>query len=62
MKNILFQVVQNQVGLQEFSEELNEVDWSAFPIGEAYGVWIPITAVLIVFFSFRFLAKMIENE
>ncbi len=46
---------------EDFSE-LNDVDWSAFPISEEFGAWIPISLVLIVFFGFRFLAKTIERN
>ena len=41
--------------LENYSE-LNDVDWSAFPISEEFGVWIPIALIFIVFFGFRFLA------
>jgi len=51
-----------QDGFKELSEELNDADWNAFPIGEEYGIWIPITLVVIVLFGFSFLAKIIENE
>ena len=51
-----------QDGFKELSEELNDADWNAFPIGEEYGIWIPITLVVVVFFSFSYLAKIIENE
>ena len=47
--------------VEEFSE-LNDVDWSAFPISEEFGAWIPIALVFIVFFGFRFLAKTIERS
>jgi len=47
-------IIQND--LKEFSDELNNTDWSAFPIGEEYGVWIPLAIVLVVFFGFRYLA------
>ena len=47
--------------LENYSE-LNDVDWSAFPISEEFGVWIPIALILIVFFGFRFLAKTIERN
>ena len=45
MKNIVLilfyslQEVKDEV--EEFSE-LNDVDWSAFPISEEFGAWIPI--------------------
>jgi len=48
--------------LKEFSDELNNTDWSAFPIGEEYGVWIPLAIILVVFFGFRYLAQIIEKE
>ena len=47
--------------LEDYSE-LNDVDWSAFPISEEFGAWIPIALILIVFFGFRFLAKTIERN
>ena len=47
--------------LEDYSE-LNDVDWSAFPISEEFGAWIPIALILIVFFGFRFLAKTIERS
>jgi len=53
-------IIQNY--LKEFSDELNNTDWSAFPIGEEYGVWIPLAIVLVVFFGFRYLAQIIEKE
>ncbi|MDA7712334.1 hypothetical protein N8873_09795 [Flavobacteriaceae bacterium] len=62
MKYNLLLLDQSQGGLQELSKELNDVDWTAFPIGEHYGVWIPITVVLVVFFGFRYLAEIIEKE
>ena len=62
MKYNLLLLDQSQGGLQELSKELNDVDWTAFPIGEYYGVWIPITVVLVVFFGFRYLAEIIEKE
>ena len=51
-----------QDGFKELSEELNDADWNAFPVGEEYGIWIPITLVVFVFFGFSYLAKIIENE
>jgi hypothetical protein len=51
-----------QDGFKKLSEELNDADWNAFPIGEEYGIWIPITLVVVVFFGFSYLAKIIENE
>ena len=59
MKNTLFI---NQNDLMELSNELNSVDWNAFPIGEKYGVWIPLAIILVVFFGFRYLAQIIEND
>ena len=53
-------IIQNY--LKEFSDELNNTDWSAFPIGEEYGVWIPLAIVLVVFFGFIYLAQIIEKE
>ena len=47
--------------LEDYSE-LNDVDWSAFPISEEFGAWIPIALIFIVFFGFRFLAKTIERS
>jgi hypothetical protein len=47
--------------LENYSE-LNDVDWSAFPISEEFGVWIPIALIFLVFFGFRFLAKTIERS
>ena len=51
-----------QDGFKKLSEELNDADWNAFPIGEEYGIWIPITLVVVMFFGFSYLAKIIENE
>jgi|TARA_B110000467_G_C18328270_1_gene490896 hypothetical protein len=62
MKNTTLALFNVQDGFQELSEELNDADWNAFPIGEEYGILIPITLVLIVFFGFIFMAKIIENE
>ncbi|MDA0984473.1 MAG: hypothetical protein O3C56_01560 [Bacteroidetes bacterium] len=59
MKNTLL-IIQND--LKELSDELNRTDWSAFPIGDEYGVWIPIAVIIAVFFGFRYLAQLIENE
>ncbi|MDA9844221.1 hypothetical protein N9C47_05145 [Flavobacteriaceae bacterium] len=59
MKNT-FLIIQND--LKEISDELNSTDWSALPVGEEYGVWIPIAIIFAVFFGFRFMAKVIENE
>lgn len=59
MKNFLL-MIQND--LKDLSDELNRTDWSAFPIGEEYGVWIPIAVIIAVFFGFRYLAQLIENE
>lgn len=53
-------MIQND--LKELSDELNRTDWSAFPIGEEYGVWIPIAVIIAVFFGFRYMAQLIENE
>ncbi len=47
--------------LENYSE-LNDIEWSAFPISEEFGPWIPIALILIVFFGFRFLAKTIERN
>ena len=51
-----------QDGFKELSEELNDADWNAFPIGKEYGIWIPIAVVIVVFFGFSYLTKIIENE
>lgn len=51
-----------QDDLNKFSDELNNVNWSAFPIGEEFGVWIPIAVSLIIFFGFMYMAQLIENE
>ena len=51
-----------QDGFKEFSEELNDSDWNTFPIGEEYGIWIPIALVVVVFFGFSYLTKIIEND
>lgn len=59
MKNFLL-MIQND--LKDLSDELNRTDWSAFPIGEEYGVWIPIAVIIAVFFGFRYMAQLIENE
>ena len=60
MKLILLFIIQD--GFKELSEELNDADWNAFPIGEEYGIWIPIGIVVFVFFGFSYLTKIIENE
>lgn len=52
----------SQKNLTELSNELNRTDWSAFPLGEEYGVWIPIAVIIAVFFGFRYMAQLIENE
>ena len=53
-----------QDGSKELSEKLNDAVavWNAFPIGEEYGIWIPIALVVVVFFGFSYLTKIIENE
>ncbi len=58
----LFYSLQEAKGEFEEYSELNDVDWSAFPISEEFGVWIPIALIFIVFFGFRFLAKTIERS
>ena len=60
MKLILLFLIQD--GFKELSEELNDADWNAFPIGEEYGIWIPIAIVVFVFFGFSYLTKIIEYE
>lgn len=59
---ILFYFIQEVEGEFEDFSELSDVDWSAFPISEEFGAWIPISLILIVFFGFRFLAKTIERS
>ncbi len=59
---MLFYFIQEVKGEFEDFSELSDVDWSAFPISEEFGAWIPITLILIVFFGFRFLAKTIERS
>ena len=58
----LFYSLQEAKGEFEEYSELNDVDWSAFPISEEFGVWIPIALIFIVFFGFRFLPKTIERS
>ena len=60
MNLILLFLIQD--GFEKLSEELNDADWNAFPIGEKYGIWIPIALVIVVFFGFSYLTKIIENE
>ena len=60
MKIIVKLITQDD--LKELSDELNSVDWSSFPIGEKYGIWIPIAVIIIVFFGFKYLSKLIEKE
>jgi|TARA_B110000211_G_scaffold142984_1_gene163160 hypothetical protein len=60
MNLILLFLIQD--GFEKLSEELNDADWNAFPIGEKYGIWIPIVLVIVVFFGFSYLTKIIENE
>lgn len=59
---MLFYFIQEVKGEFEDFSELSDVDWSAFPISEEFGAWIPISLILIVFFGFRFLAKTIERS
>ena len=58
----LFYSLQEAKGEFEEYSELNDIDWSAFPISEEFGAWIPIALIFIVFFGFRFLAKTIERN
>jgi len=58
----LFYSLQEAKGQFEEYSELNDIDWSAFPISEEFGAWIPIALIFIVFFGFRFLAKTIERN
>ena len=58
----LFYSLQESKGEFEEYSELNDIDWSAFPISEEFGAWIPIALIFIVFFCFRFLAKTIERN
>jgi glycopeptide antibiotics resistance protein len=58
----LFYSLQESKGEFEEYSELNDIDWSAFPISEEFGAWIPIALIFIVFFGFRFLAKTIERN
>ena len=60
MNLILLFLIQD--GFKELLEELNDADWNAFPIGEEYGIWIPIAIVIVVSFGFSYLTKIIENE
>jgi len=58
----LFNSTQEHGEELEGYNELNDIEWSAFPISEEFGAWIPIALILIVFFGFRFLAKTIERN
>ena len=58
----LFNSTQEDGEELEGYNELNDIEWSAFPISEEFGAWIPIALILIVFFGFRFLAKTIERN
>ena len=64
MKNIVLilfyslQEVKDEV--EEFSE-LNDVDWSAFPISEEFGAWIPIALVFIIFLGLDFWLKQLKE-
>ena len=58
----LFYSLQESKGEFEEYSELNDINWSAFPISEEFGAWIPIALIFIVFFGFRFLAKTIERN
>tara|TARA_B100001057_G_scaffold238282_1_gene238610 strand:+ start:356 stop:553 length:198 start_codon:yes stop_codon:yes gene_type:complete len=58
----LFNSTQEVAEELEGYNELNDIEWSAFPISEEFGAWIPIALILIVFFGFRFLAKTIERN
>ena len=58
----LFYSLQESKGEFEEYSELNDIDWSAFPISEEFGAWIPIALIFIIFFGFRFLAKTIERN
>ncbi|MDA9015209.1 hypothetical protein N9H69_00825 [Flavobacteriaceae bacterium] len=62
MKSIILMLFASQKELQELSDDLENVDWSSFPIGKEFGIWIPFTIILVVFFGFRFLAKSIERN
>jgi hypothetical protein len=65
MKNIILILFYSPQEVKEQVDdflELNDVDWSAFPISEEFGAWIPLALVFIVFFGFRFLAKTIERS
>ena len=58
---LFYSLQESKVEFEEYSE-LNDIDWSAFPISEEFGAWIPIALIFIVFFGFRFLAKTIERN
>ena len=64
MKNIvliLFYSLQEvKYEVEEFSE-LNDVDWSAFPISEEFGAWIPIALVFIIFLGLDFWLKQLKE-
>ena len=65
MKNIILILFYSPQEVKEQVDDflkLNGVDWSAFPISEEFGAWIPLALVFIVFFGFRFLAKTIERS
>lgn len=61
LMTLIYSTQEVREDLENYSE-LNDVDWSAFPISEEFGVWIPIALIFIVFFGFRFLAKTIERS
>tara|TARA_B100001059_G_C17335464_1_gene333309 strand:- start:29 stop:226 length:198 start_codon:yes stop_codon:yes gene_type:complete len=58
---LFYSLQESKVEFEEYSE-LNDIDWSAFPISEEFGAWIPIALIFIIFFGFRFLAKTIERN
>ena len=61
LMTLIYSTQEVREDLENYSE-LNDVDWSAFPNSEEFGVWIPIALIFIVFFGFRFLAKTIERS
>ena len=58
---LFYSLQESKVEFEEYSE-LNDIDWSAFPVSEEFGAWIPIALIFIIFFGFRFLAKTIERN
>ena len=59
MKNTLLFV---QDDLNIIGSDLDKAEWSAFPIGEEFGFWIPLAVILAVFFGFRYMAILIDKN